>query len=149
MKKKLDKQKIKSLRQKQHAFSAINQVVAQPFAVFLMLVKCIQEVRAMVYSFYWFTAVRSFLRSAAVFLLEILLSIFSYNLAALRISPKGKVVTYFYEDNFYYWKSITEKNNSSLNRAYPNLYNYYVNLRLLLLPEKRKIGYNKITNKFV
>jgi hypothetical protein len=149
MKKKLDKQKIKSLHQKQHTFSAINQVVAQPFAVFLMLVKCIQEVRAMVASICWFTAVRSFLRSTAVFILEIVLSIFSYNLAAVRISPKGKVVNYFYADNFNNWKRITEKNNSSLYRAYTYLYNYYINLRLLLLPEKRKIGYNKTTNKFV
>lgn len=92
MKKKLDKQKIKSLRQKQHAFSAINQVVAQPFAVFLMLVKCIQEVRAVVASICWFTAVRSFLRSTAVFTLQVIFSVLSYfRTRFLFFSDKRKI----------------------------------------------------------
>lgn len=94
MKKKLDKQKIKSLRQKQHAFSAINQVVAQPFAVFLMLVKCIQEVRAMVASFCWFAAVRSFLRSTAVFTLAKILLVLKVILDQIFYScqTKGKSI---------------------------------------------------------
>lgn len=144
MKKKLDKQKIKSLRQKQHAFSAINQVVAQPFAVFLMLVKCIQEVRAMVASICWFTAVRSFLRSTAVFILAITLSACSYNPVVDHRGLKGKEVAHRYTDDLHTCKNIAKKNNSNLDAAYTYLHNYYIRPSLLFLPDKRKIGYNNM-----
>ena len=144
MKRKIDKNRIQSLLKKQPPFAAINQVVkAQPFAVFLMLVKCIQKVRAMVFTFL-FSAARSFLGSAAVLVLAITLSACSYTPVADHRGLKGKEVAHRYTDDLHICKGIAKKNNSSLDTAYTYFHNYYLRPSLLFLPDKRKIGYNNM-----
>ena len=144
MKRKIENKRIQSLLKKQPPFAATNQVVkAQPFAVFLMLVKCIQKVRAMVFTFL-FSAARSFLGSAAVFALVIILSACSYNPIVDHRGLKGKEVAHRYTDDLHICKSIAKKNNSNLDTAYTYLHNYYIRPSLLFLPDKRKIGYNNM-----
>ena len=145
MRRKIDNNRIQSLLDKQPPFAATNQVVkALPFAVFLMLVKRIKKVRAMVFASTLFSAVRSFLRSAAVFMLAITLSACSYNPVVDHRGLKGKEVAHRYTDDLHTCKDIAKKNNSNLDTAYTYLHNYYIRPSLLFLPDKRKIGYNNM-----
>ena len=144
MKRKIENKRIQSLLKKQPPFAAINQVVkAQPFAVSLMLVKCIQKVRAMVFTFR-LTAARSFLRSAAVFTFAVILSACSYTPVVDHRGLKGKEVAHRYTDDLHICKSIAKKNNSSLDTAYTYLHNYYIRPSLFFLPDKRKVNYNNM-----
>lgn len=147
MKRKIDNKRIQSLLEKQPPFAATNQVVkALPFAVFLMLVKRIQKARAMVYplSLVVVTAVRSFLRSAAVLIMTTILSGCNYNPVVDHRGLKGKEVAHRYTDDLHICKGIAKKNNSSLDTAYTYFHNYYLRPSLLFLPDKRKIGYNNM-----
>ena len=144
MKRKIENKRIQSLLKKQPPFAATNQVVkAQPFAVFLMLVKCIQKVRAMVFTFL-FSAARSFLGSAAVFALAIILLVCSYNPVVDHRGLKGKEVAHRYTDDLHICKGIAKKNNSILDTAYTYFHNYYLRSSFLFLPDQRKVGYNNM-----